>query len=151
MFHKTVFSFFILMAALLLFSSVAFAYTAYVPNTNTTSQVYAGSYYVPSDYGVGRTYYAYYPNSGYPTLGGGRYYPSGYQSGSYPVYTYPAYAYNPYSYLTYPSTYSSYSSYGYDSYPSSHGTTRSVHVSFPNGLDISYSKGYGHGCGYSAC
>ena len=76
-------------------SSMVFAWGAYVPETYQSNQVYAGSFYKPSTQIQGWNYYAYYPNSGYPVMGGGRIYPPGYLGGSYGVYsTYPSYGYN---------------------------------------------------------
>ena len=71
-----------------LFASPAFAWPAFVADTWNTNQVYAGSYYAPSSPYSGWTYNAYYPNSGYPVMGGGRMYPYGYNSGSYAVPNY---------------------------------------------------------------
>lgn len=63
------------------FTSTAFAWPAFVADTWNSNQLYAGSVYVPSSPYSGWTYNAYYPNSGYPVMGGGRYFPSGYNAG----------------------------------------------------------------------
>ncbi|MFH0970802.1 MAG: hypothetical protein V1776_05075 [Candidatus Diapherotrites archaeon] len=122
--------FFGLAMILLSFSSLVSAWPAYVPETYQSNQLYAGSFYQPSGMNQGWTYYAYYPNSGYPVLGGGRYYPPGYLSGSYGVY--PSY-----------SMYGNYGNYGYY-YPQ----TAPVHTT----LDFYYhSNGFGFYCTTSFC
>jgi hypothetical protein len=96
------------------FISVVHAWP-FVADTWNTNHVYAGSYYVPSSPYSGWTYNAYMPNSGYPVLGGGRYYPYGYGSGSYAVPNYyygTGYGYNTYVSPSYPGHYISGSYYG---------------------------------------
>lgn len=93
------------------FASTAFAWPL-VADTWNSNQVYAGSVYVPSSPYSGWVYNAYVPNSGYPVMGGGRYYPPGYGAGSYAV---PNYYYGSgYTYVSpsYPGHYVSGSYYG---------------------------------------
>ncbi len=88
-----------------LFASTGFAW-GWIADTWNTSQVYAGSVYAPSSHYSGWVYNSYAPNSGYPVMGGGRYYPPGYGAGSYyaPVtqgyYYGSAYGYNYNSYVS---------------------------------------------------
>lgn len=113
---------------LMSFASVAFAWVSYVPETYQTNQVAGPIFYKPSTPYQGWNYYSYYPNSGYPVMGGGRYYPPGYMAGSYAAYTYPSYNYN---------SYNSYNSYG----PPVHTT-----------LDFYYKgNGFSIGCSFSYC
>ncbi|MEK6902331.1 MAG: hypothetical protein AABX02_01945, partial [archaeon] len=81
----------------------------YVPNSNLTAQVYAGSITVPSGSTSTWTLNMYRPTMGYAHIGGGTYYPFGYNAGSYPVVIPSMYSYGYYPY------------YGAASYPYNHG------------------------------
>ena len=84
-------------------ASFASAYYAVVPDTWNSNQVYAGSFYLPNSSYSGWTYNSFYPNSGYPTIGGGTYIPPGYFRGY-------SYGFSPYAnYYGYPNYYT----YGY--------------------------------------
>lgn len=90
----------LILAFVLALASFSFAWPAYVADTWNTNQVYAGSYYAASTPYSGFVYNAYYPSNGYAVMGGGRYVPPGYYSGSYavyPVYNYPSYGYPAYN------------------------------------------------------
>ncbi|MEK6971087.1 MAG: hypothetical protein AABW68_05400 [archaeon] len=124
-----------LIVGLIVLASVSFvsAWGAYVPETYQSSQVALGSFYQPSSPYQGWDYYAYAPNSGYPVMGGGRFYPSGYLSGSYGAY--PSY-----------SNYHGYSPYGYSYGQSLYGVP--VHTT----VDFYYRSGsYSFGCTIYSC
>lgn len=128
---------------LTLFASISFAWPM-VADTWNTNQLYAGSVYIPSSQYSGWTYNAYMPNSGYPVMGGGRYYPYGYNAGSYA----PAMAYG------YPSY--DYPSYGYDSgYGYGYGYGAPVHTTsdyYNRGFSLYYSTpNYTIGCTIYGC